>query len=190
MVNGTHQGGFLVPDGRQVDLAHPGGTQEQDRAPMGHRPQCFGDCSGSTDGFDDQRESTHEHDVGLPADDAGADDLPQLFEIPLSGVAADDMVSATRQRRLGLMIVTGDHGHGTAGIKAFDRRHGGQPDDAGTDHEDGIAIVSAGSQEAVTGDGEWFEQARTTVRHRRRGGGAPWWRGPIPVRPIRLRDPE
>ena len=139
---------------------------------MGDGPQRFGDGSGRTDGVDDERKSTHEHHVGLPADDPGADQAPQFLEMGVSGVAANDVISATGGGRPGLVVVPGDHGHGAAGIEPLEGRHRGQPDDPGTDDKHGIAVDRACPQQAVTGNGERLEQAGTPVGHR--GGERGW----------------
>ena len=67
--------------------------------------------AGSTDGFDDKRESTHQHDVGLPAHDPGADQAAQLLEMCISNIVADDVISTTGDGGSCLMVVTGHHGH-------------------------------------------------------------------------------
>ena len=68
VVDRAHQCGFLVPNRRQVDLAHPGGAEQQHGAAVCDGAQRLGYGLRRTDGFDDVGESAHEHEVLLVAD--------------------------------------------------------------------------------------------------------------------------
>jgi hypothetical protein len=108
--------------------------------------QRLGDRLGRSDRLDHVGEATHQHDVGLAADDPRPDEVGQLLEMAIVGFGPHHVIRPAQGRRRSLMGVPGQHRHRGTREEPLERSHRGQADDAGADHQHGIAVGGSGAQ--------------------------------------------
>ncbi len=159
VVDRADERGLLVPDRGEVHLADAGGTQQQHRAAVGDGAEGLGDRARGADRLDDVGKASHQHLVLLASDHPGPGQVRQCLPVPVVGIAEDDVVRTARGGGVALMLVARQHRHRAVREQSAQRRQRGEPDDAGTDDQHGVAVLGAGAQEPVAGDRDGFVEA-------------------------------
>jgi len=127
--------------------------------------ESFGDRLGSSDGFHDIGESTHEHEITFPPDDPRVCDGGKLLEVSTVGSRQDHVIGPTCSGRGRLIFVTRQHGHRTLWEKTPNSCDCRQADDASAYYENRVSVVRTCAEESVARDRNGLVKARCTIRY-------------------------